>query len=93
MKKIEVLQALEIFKEKMKEYNLFTPKTTYMIIDTPSYMYKYFDENDHAIACFSYLDYWHQEDSSENYLVTLHFGDSNANLFDFKILKIIIESL
>jgi len=93
MKKIEVLQALEIFKDRMKEHILYTPDEPYMYIDTPSYMYKYFDKNDNSIACFSYIDYLHEEYDSENYIVNLYFGDSCATLLDFKILKLIIENL
>jgi hypothetical protein len=91
MTKIELLQALESFHKQMNGYSLFTFSEPFKIIDTKSYMYKYFDENDKAVACFSYTDFLHL--TEDNNFVQLNFDNSNGTFFNYEQLMLIIKSL
>lgn len=91
MTKSQLLQALESFHKQMKGYVVFTPSTPFKIYDTYSYMYKYFDENDKAVACFSYTDFLHLPE--DNNFVQLNFGNSNGTFYEYDQLMLIIKSL
>ncbi len=90
MTKIEVETALQAFHDKMKDYSLYTMPPL-KIYDGISYGFKYFDKNDEAVACFSYVEL---PDSDQPILVELYFGEFNeCQLTDLEPLMALINLL
>lgn len=96
MTKEEAYSSMVLFRKQMEKYrfNLYTPNEPILHGDTPMCMFKYFNQKDEAVACFSFYD-WSNHDNNDNieWFVTLHFGYSRVETYEKRILDLIIQSL